>query len=578
MKKLHSLLLVSASLLMAACSSTYKPGSAVPDDVYYSTADQGQPAPAVATYPATQAAPAQEYSTDRNNYDQNTNYQDNGATSQPSSSSTDYYQDEKGSTYITNNYYNEDSYDYEYSARLKRYYSPAYGYGYYDPFYTNSYYYDYYPSSWGVSIYSSYNWWAPSYYYSTPFCYGGIGIGIGYSPIFNPWYSPWYYDRYYPGSYYHGYHHPYHGGYSSAYYNGYNHGYNDGYYGQGHSPYYYNSYDATSTYYGPRGASTSNSPRSTGRQSSLSPMSLGEKYQVAKQDGRITNNSSEGTRTNDSRDQNSGNSPARNKAQETNPDRNTPVTSPRGNGETRESIDQNPRQTPANSGETKPNTGNSIDNGRKQEQNIAKPTQGDVRTSDPVRKTEPVRTTPDARDTKTTPVRQNNNDSRNTPATNPQKNDSDQKSTQPARNTTPARTQPANTQPTNTQPQRQQETRPENKNTNPTPRRKEPEVMNNNGRDQQGNTQSMRINSERSGGQQIDPRAKQNTYTAPAPEKNNSKIATPRQDTRTPMVQPRNEPRQYKQENKSSSPQRSTTPAQSRPSNNDSKRSSSPRK
>jgi len=573
MKKLHSLLLVAASLTIAACSSTYKPGSAVPDDIYYSTADQGQPAPAVATYPSTPAAPAEDYSTERNNYDQNSNYQDDGANSKSSSSSSDYYQDGTGNTYITNNYYNDDYYDYSYSARLKRYYSPVYGYGYYDPFYTNSYYYDYYPSSWGVSIYSSYNWWAPSYYYSSPFCYGGIGISIGYSPIFNPWYSPWYYDRYFPGSYYHGYHHPYHGSYYSGYYNGYHHGYHDGYYGQGYSPYYYNSYDATSTYYGPRGSSTSNSTRSSGRQSSLSPMSLGEKYQIAKQDGRISNISSEGTRTNDSRDQNSGNSPARTKTQQTNPDRNTPVTSPRGTGETRENIDQSPRQTPANSGEIKTNGGNSIDNGRKQEPIISNPTQGETRPSDPVRKTEPVRTSPDSRDTRTTPVRENNNENRNTPATNPQRNNTEQKSTQPTRNTTPTRSQPANTQP-----QRQQETRPENKNTNPTPRKKESEVMIKDSPNEQRNNQQMQINSERSGGREIDTRAKQNQYTAPSKERNSDKVVSPRQDTRTPMVQPRNEPRQYKQENRSTTPSRSTTPAQSRPSNNESKRSSGPRK
>ncbi len=577
MKKLHSLLLISASLVMAACSSTNKAGTSVPDDIYYSSGDQGQPAPAVATYPTTPPAPAQDYSKDASNNDQNVVYEDQVDNTNAQNNSGDYYQDEKGNTYITNNYYNDDYYDYSYSSRLRRFYTPAIGYSYYDPYYTNSYYYDYYPSSWGVSIYSSYNWWAPSYYYSAPFCYGGIGISIGYSPIFTPWYSPWYYDRYYPGSYYHGYYNSYHHGYNHGYNDGYNHGYYDGYYGQGYTPYYYNSYDATSTYYGPRGGSSTNSPRPSGRQSSLSPMSLGEKYQVAKQDGRIKNISSEGIRTGDSKDQNSGDSPSRTKAQPNSPDRNSPVTSPSRSGETQDGNNQNPRQTPANSGEIRTNPEKVGESGRKQDPAISKPSQGDVKPSGTDRKNEPVRNTgtPDVRDTRTpAPSQQEiNNGSRTNPVKTPQKNEGEKKSGQPSRSTTPVRTQPSNQTP-----QRQQEVRPNNKNTIPAPtRKKESDSNNGDNPRQQSSNQSMLENGNNADDSKMST-GKENQYTNPSREKNSTKNISPRQDTRTPILQPRNEPRQYKQENNSSSPQKSTSPVQSRPSQNENKRSSSPRR
>ena len=60
-----------------------------------------------------------------------------------------------GNTYITNNYYNDDSYnDYFYTSRLRRYYQPSYGFGYWDNYYTNYYFYDNNPWSWGNNIYS----------------------------------------------------------------------------------------------------------------------------------------------------------------------------------------------------------------------------------------------------------------------------------------------------------------------------------------------------------------------------------------------------------------------------------------
>ena len=178
MKKLQILLASATLLFLGACSSSYHAGTSSADDVYYSSKDYSKPK--AATYPATPAAPASEYSQDNTNNNNTTvadpnSDQTNYSSAQDQSgntssvqrsadySSTSQYQDEQGTTYVTNNYYNDDYYDYSYSSRLRRYYSPAIGYSYYDPYYTNSYYYDYYPSSWGVSIYSTYKWWGPSY-------------------------------------------------------------------------------------------------------------------------------------------------------------------------------------------------------------------------------------------------------------------------------------------------------------------------------------------------------------------------------------------------------------------------------
>jgi len=146
--------------------------------------------------------------------------------------STETYDDGNGDTYITNNYYGDvyNNDDYSYSTNLRRFYSPAPGFGYYSPCYD---------PFWGYN-----NW-----YYQPGFTIS-IGIGYGY-----PWYGGgygWGYPAYgwgYPyygwGNPYYGWGYPYYGyGYGYPYYpyyghGGYHHGYNEG----------YNGY---STYYGPR--------------------------------------------------------------------------------------------------------------------------------------------------------------------------------------------------------------------------------------------------------------------------------------------------------------------------------------
>lgn len=592
MKKLNGLLLISLALFSASCSSTYQAGTPVPDDIYYSSSDPAPAAPARATYPATPPAPAQDYTQEGNNYNQNADQQN---YTEQQNTSSDYYQDGQGNTYITNNYYNDDYYDYSYSSRLRRFYGPVYGYGYYDPFYTNSYFYDYYPSSWGVSIYSTYNWWAPSYYYSSPFCYGGIGISIGYSPIFSPWYSPWYHDWYYPGSYYHGYYRPYSAynhGYFHGYNQGYNHGYYDGYYGQGYTPYYYNSFDATSTYYGPRGGSSSNSPRSSGRQSSLSPMSLGEKYQIARQEGRISNISSEGLRGNDSRNQDAGGSLQERKQQvNPGPDRNSPARS----GESKESIDRNPRQTPVNSGEMRDNSNQGRGNG-----SITRPSQGEVRPSNNAEGASPVRQNPAVRDNRdqapsggnnnqdirnNSPVdkkvngeqrpanpvrREGNSDMRPGAPSNMNGNGVERNNNQPSRNTVPQRSPSQESRP-GMRPEQKNITQPESN-----PRQRDTEIKNNNTPRRQSSGSEIRMEEkERSGSRELN-RSREHQYANPSQEKNPSRSVSPRQESRTPILQPRNEPRQYKQENSGGSQQRNINP--STPSRQENNRGGNPRR
>lgn len=142
-------------------------------------------------------------------------------------------------------YDKDDYYDYQYASRIRRFNNPVYGIGYYDNYYTNYYWYNQNPYYYGTSIYSSYNWWGPSYS-----CGPNFGFGMNYN---YGWGNPYY--GYNPYGY-----NPYFGydPYMMGYYNGFNQGYYNGYYGYPHygynSPYYgggwgyYNSFDANSGY------------------------------------------------------------------------------------------------------------------------------------------------------------------------------------------------------------------------------------------------------------------------------------------------------------------------------------------
>lgn len=144
--------------------------------------------------------------------------------------------------YYKEPHYNKDDYyDYEYAARIKRFYNPVIGLGYYDNWYTN---YGFYGSTnYGTSIYMGYGNYIPyagySYWWGNPYYSYGLGTCWGnpfYSPFFNYGiYSPYYYGYGYP---------PYTYGY-------YPYGYYP-YYGYGYNPYYYNAQDINSATYAPR--------------------------------------------------------------------------------------------------------------------------------------------------------------------------------------------------------------------------------------------------------------------------------------------------------------------------------------
>jgi hypothetical protein len=224
-------ILAAALIALSSCSSTYQARNDGADDVYYSPGTAPAEVPVTSGQTGTQSSPS-----------------DYTPANQPSGERFQYsdqeqYSDEKGNTYITNNYYIDDYYDYSYSSRIRRFHRPA-GFGYYSSYYTNSYWYDYYPPSYGISIYVGYNWWPSPGCIRYPFYYGY------YCP------RPYYYGYYYnPGYYWHSYNYGYWHGYNHGYWHGYHAGLYGGYYSQ---PYYFNSYDQTSYYYGPRGSTGSN--------------------------------------------------------------------------------------------------------------------------------------------------------------------------------------------------------------------------------------------------------------------------------------------------------------------------------
>jgi hypothetical protein len=177
-------------------------------------------------------------------------------------------------------YDKDDYYDYQYASRLRRFSSPVYGLGYYDNYYTNYYWYNQNPYYYGTSIYTSYNWWGPSYG-----CGPDYGFGMSYNYGWgNPYYgySPYYYG-YNPYNYgynpymgYNSYWQGYHNGYYSGW-NGYPYGYGSPNNGWG----YYNSFDSNSGYskptYAPR---TSHGGNNSARVSNPGFNSNGEGYAV----------------------------------------------------------------------------------------------------------------------------------------------------------------------------------------------------------------------------------------------------------------------------------------------------------
>src|SRR5262245_32611644 len=123
MKNLTGSLMIALIAVLSACSTT---NQTVNDDLYYNK----NTAPATVTKPSPQRAPNESEQVD----------------SQPSTSQDQSSDQSSNSNQATNTkpYYNDDDYyDYAYTARMRRFYSPMPGYAYYDPYYTNTYWYDY---------------------------------------------------------------------------------------------------------------------------------------------------------------------------------------------------------------------------------------------------------------------------------------------------------------------------------------------------------------------------------------------------------------------------------------------------
>jgi hypothetical protein len=272
MKTLKYIWLLSAFSSLTACSSTYHASTAT-DDIYYNASDARSYDPVA---PATEPV-SNNYASQANNYDQP------ARNDQPDYYSSEQQTDGNGTTYVTNNYnYNSDDYyDYAYSSRLRRFYDPYVGYSYYDPIYTNAYWYDPTPNLWGVSLYTTYNWWAPATFYTNPVCYGGFGwgwnrpgwninIGWGGPSCWNygwGWNNGWGWNRPWGYNYGWGWNDPWGWNNPYAWNNGW--GWNNPYAwnnpwafntGLGPvQPFYYNSFESTNHYYGPRSNTASNS-------------------------------------------------------------------------------------------------------------------------------------------------------------------------------------------------------------------------------------------------------------------------------------------------------------------------------
>jgi len=563
MKKIKLIVFAASAIFAAGCSSTNHAGSSNPDDVYYSGKSSGQ-APQAQSTPAPAPQP-NDYSSSGQNYDQGTsNSSQNNTPDYVNPSSSQSSTDGNGNTYITNNYYNDDDYyDYAYSARLRRYYSPVYGAGYYDPFYTNRYWYDYNPVSWGVSIYLGYNWWAPSFYYSAPFCYGGFGIGFGYGyhPFYSPWSSPWY-SPYSPYAY----------GYPNSYYSGYNNGYydgfNDGYYGGGgyYNPYYYNSYDGSSTtYYGPRG-SGSGGNTSGGRLSTNSPVTLGERYQQAASDGSLAQLSTGGRQVH---------MPATSSFTAAKPELNQPKGNSINLGNAPRNTTTSPAPVQLNDGKNNPTSGRPAQAepskgiiSIKNESNQGKNTND----KNPVQNPKPE-------------LNLNQPGGRTNSANEPQfSRPSDNEMSKPNSNPSPTFQQGGrtneprvNSSPDIQTPGRNNNTQPASPNLNvprdngSRPGRSEPnyqqtpEPRNNNSPKSQQEYSAPRMNTPM---QQESPAPSPNLNR---PGRSNNNMTEPprqsRQESRAPVFQPRNEPKQFRQEAPAPREQRSSpAPSQSRPS------------
>ncbi|MDB9775243.1 hypothetical protein OAB47_03315 [Vicingaceae bacterium] len=207
MKKLHWILSLTTISLLSACTSSYQSSTTLSrfDDIYYSPTD-------IPRIPAPSAAETEAIAND--------GYTDDYALEEP------LPLDENTVNRNNQDFNMDDYYDYEYTARLRRFHGPTVGVGmgmgYYDPFFVDPFFYNRNPMFIGGSIYDPF--FSPM---------GGWNVGFGY----NPW----------------GWNNGF--GMNNAYWAGYNHGFNNGFYGgNGFDNGFGRSVSRSNTHYAPRGS------------------------------------------------------------------------------------------------------------------------------------------------------------------------------------------------------------------------------------------------------------------------------------------------------------------------------------
>lgn len=218
--------IVALAFLSASCTNAYMAGNAY-DDVYYNPSR-------VETKPVEEVVIQ---SPDNSGGKRSTNTYKEAASSQDNRSFADQQRkySEQSSNQINNDYsedstqlasnsaesgYNpDDYYDYEYSARIRRFHNPLPFNSYYDDYYTDLYWYTNNPYTWGTSIYTGYwgsSYWGPGYGVGIGWNWGWGSIGFGWS---SPYYG-WGYPYYGWNSGYYGWGYPWYGGYWNGYMDG----------------------------------------------------------------------------------------------------------------------------------------------------------------------------------------------------------------------------------------------------------------------------------------------------------------------------------------------------------------------
>lgn len=236
MKPKVLLSVVALAFLSASCTNAFMAGNAY-DDVYYNPSR-------VETKPVdeqvAQTNPSQGYQRsgvsasnqnsaqdDRSFADQQKRYSEQAAAQNEGEAIED------DSDMVVNSssegYNPDDYYDYEYSARIRRFHNPIPFYSYYDDYYTDLYWYTSNPYSWGTSIYTGYwgsPYFGPGYGVGLSWNWGWGSVGFGWS---YPYYG-WGYPYYGWNSWNYGWGYPGYGGYWNGYWNGWwdNHYYHGG--------------------------------------------------------------------------------------------------------------------------------------------------------------------------------------------------------------------------------------------------------------------------------------------------------------------------------------------------------------